>query len=40
MKHAENALKAYEKALQLGANRDLNLENLLKAAQPDKSSNK
>ena len=40
LKHAENALKAYEKALKLGANRDLNLENLLKAAQPDKSNNK
>ena len=40
MKHAENALKAYERALQLGANRDLNLENLLKSAQSDNSSNK
>ena len=35
LKHAENALKAYEKALQLGASRDTNLEKLLKAAQPD-----
>ena len=33
MKHADNALKAYEKALQLGAKRDTNLENLLKSAQ-------
>ena len=40
LKHAENALKAYEKALQLGAKRDVNLENLLKAAQPDASQDK
>ena len=33
LKHAENALKAYEKALQLGAKRDPSLEQLLKAAQ-------
>ena len=33
MKHAENALKAYEKALQLGAKRDTNLEKMLNAVQ-------
>ena len=33
MKHADNALKAYEKALQLGAKRDPDLEKMLKAAQ-------
>ena len=33
LKHADNAMKAYEKALQLGAKRDLNLEEMLKAAQ-------
>jgi tetratricopeptide (TPR) repeat protein len=32
LKHAETAMKAYEKALQLGAKRDPNLENMLKAA--------
>ena len=33
LKHTENALKAYEKALQLGAKRDTGLEQMLKAAQ-------
>ena len=33
MKHADNALKAYEKALKLGAKRDPELEKMLKAAQ-------
>ena len=38
MKHADNALKAYEKALQLGAKRDTSLEKMLNAAGA--SSNK
>ena len=33
LKHADNALKAYEKALQLGAKRDSGLEEMLKAAR-------
>ena len=33
LKHADNAMKAYEKALKLGAKRDLNLENMLNAVQ-------
>ena len=33
LKHADNAMKAYEKALQLGAKRDTSLEEMLKAAQ-------
>ena len=40
MKHADNALKAYEKALQLGAKRDTSLENMLKAVQSGASSDK
>ncbi len=32
LKHTENALKAYEKPLQMGARRDDNLEKLLNAA--------
>ena len=38
MKHADNARKAYEKALQLGAKRDTNLEEMLKAAQGNSGS--
>ena len=36
MKRADNALKAYEKALQLGAKRDSALEKMLESAQSDK----
>ena len=37
MKHADNALKAYEKALQLGAKRDTSLEKMLNALKSGSS---